>query len=224
MNWYSNAQREIETFFDINQVIPKEEGTERLKGAIDGFHDLFIRLIKELGIRDTWPKTLCHIAPFESGVIEHSEKMLTEYTIGVSIHGWFAQATIVSPHCLRHMKDDYWNYIVKLSALGKAELVDYGRPPSWADSKEKKKLVQHKGSLVFSMLRDYTLIESKFGNCDSLGAIQIHLDLDSTEEKIEAFFKSAIDGLYRSNYLLHRSDYINQKRIEKQYINKRSNE
>ena len=215
MNWFQIAQRDTEKFGDINQTIPEVEGQQRTIAAIDAFQHLFKMLAAELHIREEWPSAHCHIMPFSTGIIEHSAKMGVDFTLGVSLYGWFIEAPLASPEQICHMRDDYWHQIVQLSRLGKAELHDYGRPRGWAASPYVRKLTQHKCSLVYSIARDFTLLASTPEDCSSLGRIHITLPLESDETTVRTFFKQSLESLYRSNYLLYRAEYLQRRRVVK---------
>lgn len=215
MNWFQEAQNELETFCDIGQQIPEKERQERGKRAIDAFHEVFTQLADELQLREKWGDTYCHIAPFSTSIIERSTKMNVDFTLGMSRDGWFIEAEIASPERIGHMKDDYWQHIVSLGALGKAELHDSGRPAGWSRSPETRKIVQHKGSLVFSIARDFTLLSAKPNGCSALGSIHITLPIESDEAAVTTFFRNSLASLYRSNYLLYRSAYVEERRFRK---------
>jgi hypothetical protein len=217
MDWFQAARDELETYFDIEQRISEEEAKERGARAIDAFHEIFVDLTAKLQLRDEWPEPHCHIVPFATGIIERSAKMQTDFTIGVSLYGWFVEAPIAFPRQIGHMRDDYWKHIVQLSSLGKAELRDYGRPLGWAGSTETKKLTQHKVSLVFSIARDFTLLTSvpDEEGASSLGCIHITIPVESDEAAVTVFFEKSLESLYRSNYLLFRSAYLQRKRLFK---------
>ena len=217
MNWFQIARSQADAFFDVEQRISEAERQERGLAAINAFHHIFTVLATELRLRDEWPKAYCHIRPFSTGIIEHSTRMSWDFTLGVSLHGWFVEALIVAPEQIRHMKDDYWHHILRLSTLGKAEFQDYGRPNGWSSRPEVSKLIQHKGSLVFSIARDFTLLASTPEGCSALGSIHITFPLESDEAAVTTFFKHALDSLHRSNYLLHRSAYLQQKRYVKKF-------
>lgn len=192
--------------------------------ALDAFHHLFTVLTAELHIREEWPVPHCHIVPFSTGIIEHSPKGGVDFTLGVSLYGWFIEAAIASPEQIRHMRDDYWQHIVRLSTLGKAELHDYGRPGGWSGSPEVRKLTQHKGSLVFSIARDFTLLASAPEGCLSLGAIHLTLPLESDESAVRSFFKQSLESLYRSNQMLYRAEYLQRRRLLKKFEQHASHE
>jgi hypothetical protein len=216
MDWFQAARDELETFFDLDQQFSEEDLKARGVRAIDAFHDIFIRLTTKLKLRDEWPNPQCHIEPYSTGIIERSDKMQVDFTIGVSLFGWFVEAPITYPQQIGHMRDDYWQHIVRLASLGKAELHDYGRPLGWAGSPETKKLVQHKISLVYSIARDFTLLASiPDEDIRSVGGIHITIPVESDEATVTEFFEQGIDSLYKSNYLLYRSSYLQRKRLFK---------
>lgn len=217
MDWFQAAKDELETFFDIDQQISEEDRKARGIRAIDAFHDVFIRIASKLKLRDEWPNPHCHIMPYSTGIIERSEKMQVDFTIGVSLYGWFVEAPIAYPQQIGYMRDDYWEYIVCLAGLGKAELHDYGRPAGWCNSPETKQLVQHKVSLVYSIARDFTLLASTPDEegAASLGGIHTTIPLESDEAAVSKFLERGLDSLYRSNYLLYRSSYLSRKRLFK---------
>jgi hypothetical protein len=215
MDWFQAARDELETYFDIEQQISEEEAKERGVRAIDAFHKIFVDLAAKLQLRDEWPEPHCHIAPFSTGIIERSAKMQTDFTIGVSLYGWFVEAPIAFPQQIRHMRDEYWKHIVRLASLGKAELRNRG--VDGQGSTETKKLTQHKISLVFSIARDFTLLTSvpDEEGALSLGCIHIIIPVESDETAVTAFFEKSLESLYRSNYLLFRSAYLQRKRLFK---------
>ena len=217
MNWFQIAQSKVETFFDIEQRIPEAEGQQRCIAAVDAFHHLFTILAAELHIREEWPDAHCHIVPFSTGIIEHSPKIGVDFTLGISLFGWFIEAPIASPHQIRQMRDDYWQHIARLSTLGRAELHDFGRPCGWSSSPDVRKLTQHKCSLVYSIARDFTLLASTPEGCSSLGCIHITLPLESDEPTVRAFFKQALESLYRSNHMLYRAEYLDRRRLMKKF-------
>lgn len=216
MDWFQAARDELETYFDIEQKISEEEVKQRGVHAFNAFHHFFLVLAAKLKLRDEWPEPHCHIVPFSTGIIERSAKMQTEFTLGVSLYGWFVEAPIAFPQQIRHMRDDYWAHIVRLASLGKAELHDCGRPVSWPGSTEAKKLIQHKISLAFSIARDFTLLASVSDDeISSLGCIHITIPVESNEATVTSFFEQSLGSLYRANYLLFRSAYLQRKRLFK---------
>lgn len=215
MNWFQVAQQELEAFYDIHERIDEEEKKQRSIRTIDAFHSLFSELVAKLHIRDEWPTPHCHICPFSTGIIEKSAKMGAQFTLGVSIYGWFIEVPLIFDDQIRHMRDDYWQHIANLSSLGKAELHDYGRPYGWDAAPEVKRLVKHKISLVYSIARDFTLLSANPDPRDygvSVGGVYISVPVESDEATVTRFFERALDGLYRSNYLLYRSAYLERKR------------
>lgn len=212
MDWFQVAHREVETFFDTGQRISEAERQRRGIAAVDAFHHVFSVIAVELGLQDAWPDPCCHIMPFSTGIIERSRKLDVDFTMGVSLDGWFIEAPIGAPEQIRHMKDSYWQHIVRLSTIGKAELQDYGRPPGWNSSPDVRRLTKHKSSLVFSIARDFTLLASCPEGCTSLGNIHVVVPLEADEAAVIEFFKLGLDSLYRSNYLLYRADYLRRRR------------
>lgn len=218
MDWFQTTTRELETFFDIEERISEEEKKQRGLEAIHAFHEIFMHLASKLRLRDDWPDAHCHIMPFSTGIIERSAKMRVEFTLGVSLYGWFIESPVAFPAQIRHMGDEYWDQIVRLSKIGKAELHDYGRPVGWPHSPGAKKLVQHKTSLVFSVARDFTLLASKSEDeTESLGGIHVSVPVESDQGAVTTFFERGLDALYRSNYLLFRSAYLQRRRILKKF-------
>ena len=217
MDWFQIARSEAATFFDLEERITVEEKQQRGTAAIDAFHHLFMVLAAELRIREEWPEAHCHIVPFSTGIIEHSAKMRVDFTLGISIHGWFIEAWIASPDQIRQMRDDYWEHIARLSTLGKAEFEDGGRPVGWSNSAKIRKLTQHKCSLVFSIVRDFVLLASTSEGCSSLGRIYITIPLESDEEAVRTFFKRSLESLYRSNHMLYRAEYLERRRYLKRF-------
>jgi hypothetical protein len=216
MSWFDAAKDELETFFDIERQIPEEENKQRGMDAINAFHDQFIHLASKLRIRDQWLPAHAHIAPFSTGIIEHSAKMRIDFTIGVSLYGWFIESPIAFARQIGHMRDEYWKQIIRVSELGKAELCDYGRPVGWPGSVAAKKLTQHKLSLAFSIARDFTLLAlSTDEGIPSLGYIHITIPVESDESAVTNFFEQGLDALYRSNYLLFRSASLERNRLFK---------
>ena len=212
MNWFETAKAEIETFFGADDFT-EAELQQRSIAAIDTFHDLFVRLMDELKIRDDWPDKdrQCHNFPQSTGTVERSARMEIRFTIGVSIDGWFIEAPIACEYHIRHMKDDYWAHITKLASIGKARL-EFSPTNEWESSPEIKRLAQHEGSLVFSIARNFVLLALTPDHDASVGSIEVTLPLDSDEATVTQFFREGLEALYRSNYLLHRSDYLERKR------------
>jgi hypothetical protein len=217
MNWFDRAKAEIETFFG-KQVFSEVKLRQRDLAAIDAFHDLFMRLMNELKIRDTWPEKdrQCQMFLRSTGTVERSAKMGIRFTMGVSVDGWFIEAPIACEKHIRHMKDDYWVYITKLASIGKAGLIS-SYPPEWYSSPAIKRLIQHEGSLVFSIVRDFTLLASTSEHNFGVGNIEVTIPRESDEATVIQFFRDGLEALYRSNYLLHRSDYLEQKRKSKKF-------
>jgi len=222
MDWFNLATRELETFFDVDRAISEDDRKERGMTAIDAFDKLFEKLARELRLRDKWITPHCHIMPFSTGIIQRSDRTRIEITLGVSLYGWFIRSPIAWPEQIRYMKDDYWNYIAQLSTIGEAEFHDYGRPGGWNDQPAAKKLLQHKLSLVFSIARDFTLLATNFeDDVCSLGGIHVTLPVESEEITVAAFFKQGLEALYRSNYLLFRSAYLQRQRVIKKFQQQR---
>ena len=85
----------------------KRENKQRGVNAINAFHDQFTNLASKLRIRDEWLAPHCHIEPFSTGIIEHSAKMRTDFTIGVSLYGWFANHRLRFRNRSHNMRDEY---------------------------------------------------------------------------------------------------------------------
>ncbi len=217
MDSYKAAHAELKTFF-ADADLPDEEGKRLCIATIDGFHELFHQLVKELGIRDEWPEQLCEILPLCIGTVERSGKMGVQFTMAIGAESWRIGAHLRSSEHLRHMTDKFWGHIVKLASLGKVSC-----PAACAPTKtpEAKKLAQHQISLVFSLARDYVLIEQEPKDpgslsCHSVGGIEVELPLDADEAKVRQFFKDGLESRYRANCLLYRSAYLESKRLLKQ--------
>jgi len=211
MNWFQTVEAEIETFFNM-QSVSEAELQKRGLAAVDAFHELFMRLVDELKIRDSWPKQSRRFNLWPTQNIEQSAKMQIDFTMGVEpVDGWFIEAPIACEHHIRYMKDDYWAHITKIASIGKAEL-EYSPLNEWESSTEIKRLTQHEGSLVFSIVRNFVLLALTPDHNASVGSIKVSMPLDSDEAKVTQFFRDGLEALYRSNYLLQRSDYLERKR------------
>ena len=211
MNWFEIVKAEVETFFETGNI-SEAESQQRGLAAVDAFHDLFMRLLDELKIRDNWPDQNRHFNLCPTQNIEQSAKMQIDFTIGVEpTDGWFIEAPIACEEQIRHMKDGYWAYITKLASIGKAELQS-SYPFEWESSPEIKHLIRCEGSLTFSIARNFILFALKQDHNFSFGTITVKFPLESDESAVIQFFRDGLDALYRSNYLLHRSDYLEKKR------------
>ncbi len=211
MNWFEAVKAEVETFSGANDF-PEAEIQARGLAAVDALHELFMRLVDELKIQDDWPKEKRRFQFWPMQNIEHSAKMQIDVTMGVEpVDGWFIEAPIVCEDHIRHMKDDYWAHIIKLASLGKARVV-FDPPNEWESSPGIKRLTQHEGSLAFSIARNFILLALTPDLDGSVGSIEVTLPLDSDKAAVTQFFREGLEALYRSNYLLHRSDYLERKR------------
>ena len=216
MNWHTDISAEIETFFDIGQQIPEEEVQRRGIATVEAYHSLFLELSKELNLKDTWTEAFAHIFPFSTGIIERSDKLNCEFTFGVSIYGYFMELPIWPSHQIRHMSDEFWQLIGDLSTLGKAKLEDHGKPGGWGNDPEEKHLIKCNNSLLFSIARDYILLErGKDDHGCSVGDIRITLPLDTPAGAVRDFYKQGLKKSHRMNYLLHRSWYLQRKKMER---------
>lgn len=220
MNWYQNALVEAETYFD-DQARSDDELVSITQAAISGFDVLFKDIMREAKIRDEWDSTKCYILPQSTECIQRSTKMDVEFSLGISLYGWFIDCPLSNADHIRSMKDDFWGRIAMLGELGTAEFRNYGRPHHWGGSPESKRLLQHQGSLVFSIARDYTMFELRDDRvlCESLGGIRVTMPLDTLEEDLLRFYRRGLEAMYRINYSLYRSSYLREKRLEKQREN-----
>lgn len=142
--------------------------------------------------------------------------------MAITPQGWIIEAGLRYSEHIRHMTDEFWGQIIRLSAIGKASLVAGYAP---AATPEAKRLAQHKVSLMFSLARDYVFIVQTPMNDDrrhsyAMGHIEVMLPLETKESVVRQFFKDGLDALYRANYLLYRSAYIELRRVQNQYRRK----
>lgn len=216
MNWFQTAHELLETFYDIEGRISGDDGRQRSIRAIDAFHELFLELASTLKLRDQWPNPHCDIAPGQIGIIERSAKMQVDFTLGTSLYGWYIEAWLANADQIRFMRDDFWHHLAHLSVTGKAEL-ENDTSMNCGDPSNVRKLLQHKGSLVFAVARDYTLASATpEADCIGfLGKIRLTLPVDSAEQQVMTFFREGLEALYRVNYLLYRSGQIQRSRINK---------
>ena len=217
MNWFEASHKELKQHFS-DQETPEEERKALCLAAMDGLHGLFHELVKDLKIKDEWPKAFYHIVPFATGTVEQSGKMGAQFTLAITSDGWLIESWLKNPEHIRHMTDEFWQHIAKLASIGKASLSNSSVP---ASTPEAKRLAQHKGSLVFSLARDYVFMmqapRDEGGlSTHSVGAIEAVLPLESEEAAVRQFFRDGLDSLYRANYLLYRSAYLEMKRLLKQ--------
>lgn len=203
--WYKAAFAELETY-SLVADIHVERRKEISQLALIGFHELFLQLAKELGIKDEWVDQRSIIDPSHTGITERSRKMGTVITLGIGADGWSIESTLWREKLIRHMTDEFWGHVYKLATIGKAKRHDIDVP---ARTPEDRKLAKHQASFVFSLARDYILLEKE--PCEpfqqggpTLGWIEVTLPLESDEAKVRQFFKDGIQSLYRINYLLHR--------------------
>lgn len=223
MNWHQAALTELESYLS-QQPENEAERQAVCLAAIDGFHTLFHELVRELKIRDEWDTPLCEIAPCATGTVERSKKLENQrFTFAIGLDGWFIEAGLRYSDHIRHMTDEFWAQINKLASIGAASLSDSGvrmGPGRWASPESVRRLTQHKGSLVFSLARDYVLLMQQpsdgiYSPTGSLGDIQVTLPIESGEKEVRQFFKEGLAALYRANYLLHRSAYLSMKRFQR---------
>jgi len=215
MNWYQAAKAEAETYFEGPR--PAEELLPIAQAAIDGFDGLFRDLMRRAKIRDQWEEAKCYLLPHSTECLQRSQKMGIEFKLGISLYGRFIDCPLENPDHIRSMKDDFWQRVSMLGELGTAEFHDYGRPYGWDDSPETKKLLRHSGSLVFSILRDYTILKLKdeTGRPLSLGGIRVTVPLETEESVLLQFYQDGLEAMYRINYALHRSAYLRWKSVER---------
>ena len=109
------------------------------------------------------------------------------------------------------MRDEFWGHVSSLSQFGKAEFHDLGRPSSWRENKEAAKYSKLEKSMVFSIMRDYMLLDEEALWTHGLGQIYITLPLDKNEEEVFSFFENIIKAAYKMNYLLYRAHYQKEK-------------
>jgi hypothetical protein len=218
MNWFEASHTELKQHFS-NQEMAEEERKALCLASMDGLHALFHELVKELKIKDEWPEAFYHLVPFATGTVEKSGKMGTLFTMAITTDGWLLEAGLRCSEHIRHMTDEFWRHVTNLASVGKASLSSSNVPGA---TPEAKRLAQHKGSLVFSLARDYVfqmqapLDDDRRGSY-SVGHIEVLLPLESNEGAVRQFFKDGIEGLYRANYLLYRSAYIEFKRLLKKH-------
>ncbi len=216
MSWFETIRADIEMFFD-GQNPDETEIQQHGRAAVDAFHDLFMSVMDDLKIRDKWPEQSRRFSLCPTQNIEKSAKMQIDFTMGIELlDGWFFEAPIVCEQQIRFMKDDFWAHIIKLASIGRTELE--GSLYELETSAEIKRLTQHKGSLVFSIARNFTLLALTPNHNLSVGTIKVAIPLESDEATVTQFYRDGLEALYRSNYLLHRSDYLEHKRKSKNLV------
>lgn len=210
--------REIETFFDIHQLIPEEENFARTKAAIDAFHELFMELAKELRIKDGWSEGFAHIAPFSTGIIERSDKISCDFTMAVGLDGFMMDLPLANSWAVRHMGNEFWSLISSLANLGKASLSDHGRPRGLDENPNNDRLIKNNNGLVFSIARDYIFWEQSGEPGFSVGTINLVVPLETPFKDVRAFYKEGLRLSYRANYLLFRQAYQIRKAQERHFL------
>lgn len=214
-DWYDHALSAVDVFFDVYGDISEEDSNNRSIRCIHSFHDLFNQIAKARKIRDEWPESFAAIYPQQTGVIERSKKMGADFTLGISLSGFYVEVTISHSHRIQNMDDQFWKHIVKLSSLGDAELIDYGHPIEWSKRKEIKELTKFNNSLTYSIIREYVIGKIINEADSSIGYIKIIFPFNSSRDDTYNFFDQAIYHAYRMNYLLYRSAYIEMNRYKR---------
>lgn len=214
-DWYQTSLNLVSLLCDQEGVYSVEDAKRITSDALGAFHILFQEIIEDKGIRDTWDSPKAYIFRESTEIIEKSKKTKTTFSFGVGTGGYFIQSSLTYPEYIHRMKNDFWNYVTKLTKLGNAELHDQGRPINSGKSKVDKDLTKYNCSLVYQIVRDFILCRQCEDFNSGVGSICINIPLDSNRETIRRLFSDGIYCLHKVNYQLYRLYYIDMKRQEK---------
>ena len=209
--WFPAVEQYIASVFTLQQQ-SEDSDIQQTQECIDALHDLFIRAARHAQIRDSFGDTKVYAAPFGLEVIERSKRLDTAFVLGASIEGYCLQASIPFPHLIRFMTDEFWQHIAALQTVGRAELQNDCRPDDWATSHPNRALARHSKSLVFAIARDYVLLTQTEESCDSLGTINLTLDIHSDADALFLFASTGLQHLYHAYYLLWKWNYQHKHR------------
>lgn len=214
-DWYVDCVETYSAIFDVYGEISEEESNRRTLRSIDSLHELFLEVVKARKIKDQWPVSYVAIYPLHRGVIEKSDKMKSEITIGVGESGFYIEVSIDNTFWIQSMNDKFWHHIQQLSEIGNAELINNGHPQNTPHKKEIKNITKFNNSLIYSICRDYVIGRMFDVDYDVIGQISIALPIDTPKEKVYEFFDRGIYNAYRMNYLLYRAASIHMHRLMK---------
>lgn len=101
---------------------------------------------------------------------------------------------------LNQMKDDFWLLLAKLQTYGKFMYKEEFKPSKTL--KTKYPHLYNKRGQIYKLTRDYFIAQIEFGNCTSLGYLEVKWKRDiSTKETINNFIET-FKILHQLNHLL----------------------
>lgn len=209
--WFPAIEQYIASVFTLEQQ-DEDSDIQQTQECIEALHDLFIKAARHAQIRDSFGDTRCYTSPYGVDIIELSKRLDTAFTLGASIYGYHLQAPIPFPELIRFMTDEFWQHIAALQTIGRAELQNDCRPQDWEASNPNRALARHSKSLVFAISRDYVLLSQAEESCNTLGEINLALDIHSDSDTLFSFVSTGLQHLYRAYYLLWKWNYQNNHR------------
>jgi hypothetical protein len=171
---------------------------------------LLIHIAYASHVKDKFPNPYCYQIPHYPSANLKSEKMKSEFTLGIYQNNYYLTAAIHYPFYLKSMDDNFWGVFVELSEFGKFEFKE-NIVPSSEKAKHIEKTLGKCKSNVFNLIKNYILLEEGGGSGD-IGSLEISWPVtieinDLINNAIKAF-----TNLHKVNYLLYRRYYINNKR------------
>jgi hypothetical protein len=211
-DWFSNSLRLLDVLFDFDGYYDVNYRSDTNRLYLGTQHELFNKIIRCNKIRDSWLEPKVFLLPVSTTLVEISQKMGTEISIGVSVYGYFIDANITHWETLNKMGDDFWELVTQIGLLGTADIGNACHSMEWGESPRDQYLLRFNKSLVYRLMRDYVFTMQDESNNSSVGNISVRIPVNSEESQVELFYREGIRLLYRMNYMLYRRNYIDSRR------------
>lgn len=170
--------------------------------------ELFITSCK---FKDQWTSFEPRSASFDNNVITKSQKMGTEIQFGVSFSElsngqvFYLRSSIVSPHNIRRMGDDFWTKFLSLSSIGNFKFIEDNFSNSEACKKSARLFINNKSNL-FRLIRDFMLFSIyEPDKVEYIGFFEIKWEIDTPWKDLIEKAYDAFCVFYNLNNMLYKS-------------------
>lgn len=209
--WNQQKQEQIDVIYNLNDFDQKER--ERIFHATSELlSEISESFFLHGNFKEEW-NTLKSPLNFgnQNLIFEPLKKNFT-FDWGVDNDKFYLQTYLTNTANLRHMKDDFWEMMLRLNQYGDFRFIEN----AWLDSKESKRF-ENKKSTVFRLIRNYILFnvddstDNQHDTNMDLGWFEIRWDFSTDWSTLLENSCKAFKDLYQLNYLLWKITYLKNR-------------
>lgn len=213
--WDKVLSEYIKSYYSIDHI-----DQEKYRNVVLELHEILNKMLSvfiEIGkFKDQLglPAKIEIFPTFGQAAVVTSQKMGTEFSLGIDDDSFFLQTYIYHPWHLKKMKEDFWIEFTSLCSLGDFQFVENAGLAS-EEGKQAEKIFKNAKSSVFQLIRNVILLELYDSNSlIDLGWLEIRWPFNKINWEVLIRNGSlAFKKLYKLNYMLYRAEYISKRKI-----------